>query len=122
MNPPERITVAEAAHRLGRSIEQVRRYLREGKLKGQRIGQQWFIDPASLELRYRVSRDRPAQIREPVAVMEAPRMAEVAKMTKEEIKALFRKIDERVEAIRRRIGGDLDTDLAEMLREERESH
>jgi excisionase family DNA binding protein len=43
------ITVAEAAKRLDRSIEQVRRYLREGKLKGQRIGNQWFVDEASLE-------------------------------------------------------------------------
>jgi excisionase family DNA binding protein len=42
------ITVAEAAKRLNRSIEQVRRYLREGKLKGQRIGNQWFVDEASL--------------------------------------------------------------------------
>jgi excisionase family DNA binding protein len=38
------ITVAEAAKRLNRSIEQVRRYLREGKLKGQRIGNQWFVE------------------------------------------------------------------------------
>ena len=41
------ISVAEAAKRLNRSIEQVRRYLREGKLKGQRIGNQWFVDEAS---------------------------------------------------------------------------
>jgi excisionase family DNA binding protein len=38
------ITVAEAAKRLNLSIEQVRRKLREGKLKGQRIGNQWFVD------------------------------------------------------------------------------
>ena len=44
------ITVAEAARRLGRSLEQVRRYLREGKLKGQRIGGQWFVEEASLKL------------------------------------------------------------------------
>jgi excisionase family DNA binding protein len=44
------ITVAEAARRLGRSLEQVRRYLREGKLKGQRIGGQWFVEEASLGL------------------------------------------------------------------------
>jgi excisionase family DNA binding protein len=44
------ITVAEAARRLGRSLEQVRRYLREGKLKGQRVGGQWFVEEASLEL------------------------------------------------------------------------
>jgi len=37
------LTVTEAAKRLKRSTEQVRRYLREGKLKGQRIGNQWFV-------------------------------------------------------------------------------
>ena len=46
------ITVAEAAKRMNRSIEQVRRKLREGKLKGQRIGNQWFVDEEGLrELR-----------------------------------------------------------------------
>jgi len=38
------ITVAEAAKRLDLSIEQVRRKLREGKLRGQRIGNQWLVD------------------------------------------------------------------------------
>ena len=42
------LTVAEAARRLNLSIEQVRRKLREGKLKGQRVGNQWFVDPRSL--------------------------------------------------------------------------
>jgi excisionase family DNA binding protein len=42
------ISVAEASKRLGRSVEQVRRYLREGKLPGQRIGGQWFIREESL--------------------------------------------------------------------------
>jgi excisionase family DNA binding protein len=42
------ITVAEAARRMNRSIEQVRRKLREGKLKGQRIGNQWFVEEESL--------------------------------------------------------------------------
>jgi excisionase family DNA binding protein len=42
------ISVAEAAKRLNRSIEQVRRNLRDGKLKGQRIGNQWFVDSKSL--------------------------------------------------------------------------
>jgi excisionase family DNA binding protein len=37
------ISVAEAAKRLNLSIEQVRRKLREGKLKGQRVGNQWFV-------------------------------------------------------------------------------
>lgn len=42
------ITVADAAKILHRSIEQVRRYLREGKLPGQRIGHQWFIKREAL--------------------------------------------------------------------------
>ena len=45
------ITVAEAAKRLHLSIEQVRRKLREGKLKGQRVGNQWFVDETALEPR-----------------------------------------------------------------------
>src|SRR5215217_2160243 len=42
------ISVAEAARRLNRSPEQVRRDLRRGKLKGQRIGTQWFVESASV--------------------------------------------------------------------------
>ncbi|HWV25143.1 MAG TPA: helix-turn-helix domain-containing protein [Thermomicrobiales bacterium] len=42
------ISVAEAARILKRSTEQVRRYLREGQLPGQRMGGQWFIDRASV--------------------------------------------------------------------------
>jgi excisionase family DNA binding protein len=37
------ISVAETAKLLGRSTEQVRRYLREGELPGRRLGGQWFI-------------------------------------------------------------------------------
>ena len=116
------ITVAEAARRLNRSIEQVRRYLREGKLKGARVGQQWFIEEASLGLVYRQKPPRLLRVRE-TATLEAPSMAkEAPAMTKEEIEALFKRIDERVEALRKRLGGDLNTDIVEMLREERESH
>jgi excisionase family DNA binding protein len=43
------ISVGDAAKRLERSTEQVRRYLREGRLKGQRIGGQWFIDRSTLD-------------------------------------------------------------------------
>lgn len=43
------VTVAEAARRLERSTEQVRRYLREGRLHGRRIGGQWFIGETELE-------------------------------------------------------------------------
>ena len=38
------VSVAETAKRLGRSTEQVRRYLREGRLSGRRVGGQWFIE------------------------------------------------------------------------------
>jgi excisionase family DNA binding protein len=43
------LSVADAARRLNRSTEQVRRYLREGRLKGQRLGGQWFINRAVLD-------------------------------------------------------------------------
>jgi excisionase family DNA binding protein len=115
MNPlDDMITVAEAAQRLGRSLEQVRRYLREGKLKGQRIGGQWFVEEASLPLRYQVRTEPSARIREPVAMMERNRL------TKEEIKALVRRVDENREAIRRRLGRDID--VVDMLRRSREGH
>ena len=44
----ELVSVAEAARRLERSTEQVRRYLREGRLTGKRIGGQWFIETQAL--------------------------------------------------------------------------
>lgn len=43
------LSVNDAAQRLQRSTEQVRRYLREGRLKGQRMGGQWFIQRDALE-------------------------------------------------------------------------
>jgi excisionase family DNA binding protein len=44
-----RLTVADAARILDRSTEQVRRYLREGVLPGERIGNQWFIEEFDLQ-------------------------------------------------------------------------
>jgi len=108
------ITVAEAARRLGRSLEQVRRYLREGKLKGQRIGGQWFVEEASLPLHYQPSRETARRIREGSVVMEAP------KLTKEEIDALIKKIDANREAIRRRLGHGFD--ISRLIEESREGH
>ena len=113
------ITVREAARRLGRSIEQVRRYLREGKLRGERIGQQWFIEEASLAkqpFRYQTGKPRAGQLREPAAVLEERRV------DKEEITALIRRLNANREAIRRRLGGDLALDVVEMLRTDREEH
>ncbi|HJX61565.1 MAG TPA: helix-turn-helix domain-containing protein [Dehalococcoidia bacterium] len=108
------ITVTEAAQRLGRSLEQVRRYLREGKLKGQRIGGQWFVDEASLPMRYEIGERPSRSVREPGVTMEA------ARLTREEIEALIRRVDENREAIRRRLGRDID--VVEMLRRSREGH
>jgi excisionase family DNA binding protein len=108
------ITVAEAAHRLGRSLEQVRRYLREGKLKGQRIGGQWFVEEASLQIRYQLSRRANSRTREQGVAMQAP------KLTKEEIDALISLIDENREAIRRRLGHGLD--ISRLIEESREGH
>ena len=48
MNIPGLLTVADAANALDRSTEQVRRYLREGRLKGRRFGGQWFIEDKAL--------------------------------------------------------------------------
>ena len=87
------ITVAEAARRLSRSTEQVRRYLREGKLKGQRIGNQWFVEERTLE----------APRGEPLVPAE---LVERIRRTREEI--------------RRRVGHDFD--VVEMIRESREGH
>ena len=43
------VTVGAAAAKLARSTEQVRRYLREGRLHGRRIGGQWFIEQSALD-------------------------------------------------------------------------
>ena len=45
---PGLLTVVDAARELGRSTEQVRRYLREGRLSGRRLGGQWFIEESAL--------------------------------------------------------------------------
>jgi len=89
------ITVAEAARRLDRSIEQVRRYLREGKLKGQRIGNQWFVEESTLA-------------------------AADARSRREEQLALLERIRANREAILQRRGGKLLPRGADLLREVRE--
>jgi hypothetical protein len=108
------ITVAEAGRRLNRSLEQIRRYLREGKLKGQRIGGQWFVEEASLELRYQPSRRTAQRVREGGVVMEA------GKLSKKEIDALIKRIDANREAIRRRLGHGFD--ISQLIEESREGH
>jgi excisionase family DNA binding protein len=91
------ITVPEAARRLNRSIEQVRRYLREGKLRGQRIGNQWFVEEGALA-------------------------ATTDQLRREQQLALLKRIRANREAILRRRGGKLLPPGAVLIREVREEH
>src|SRR3954454_15588798 len=50
-HPGDPLTVAETAKLMGRSTEQIRRYLREGVLPGRRMGGQWFVDRADVDAR-----------------------------------------------------------------------
>lgn len=43
------LTVLEAAKRLGKNPETVRRWIREGKLPAQKIGQQHFIEEEDVD-------------------------------------------------------------------------
>jgi excisionase family DNA binding protein len=43
------MTVPEVAKRLGKNPETVRRWIREGKLHAQKIGNQHFVDEADVE-------------------------------------------------------------------------
>jgi len=85
------LTVAEVARRMRRSTEQVRRYLRENKLAGRRIGHQWFVPQRALEQ------------------WEGLR---------EQRLAVFREIEELRQAVHRRLGREYS--LEEVLDEARE--
>lgn len=43
------LTVPEAAHRVGRNPETVRRWIRSGRLRSERVGTQHLIDERELE-------------------------------------------------------------------------
>ena len=90
------ITVAEAAKRMNRSIEQVRRKLREGKLKGQRIGNQWFVDEESL---------RKLRAKEPLIPREV--MERVRQMNEEALRDNPGYVWDAVEMVRRTREEDL---------------
>ena len=116
---PERvegyITVQEAARGMGRSTEQVRRYLREGKLVGQRIGGQWFIREPAVLYRTRV---------EEGVEMSSQEFSYVQGLGQEALndrRSVFERINRRREAIRARwekMG--LRLNAAELVRELRE--
>ena len=85
----------QVAQRIGRSTEQVRRYLREGKLKGQRVGNQWLVDASSLGAL--------TGERRPLVLPEL--MEEIARGRE----AIFKR-------------NHIVFDVVQLLREERESH
>jgi excisionase family DNA binding protein len=118
------ISVNEAARRLGRSIEQVRRYLREGRLAGQRIGGHWFIEEQAL-MEWTVRRPGPgkARIGEAVAIYEARTMRTGKVKDREAVirEEWLRGVDEIADEIRREVG-DLKLDVVEALRRSREEH
>lgn len=45
----EKLAIKDVARALSRSLEQVRRYIREGKLPAEKLGMQWFVDPEDLD-------------------------------------------------------------------------
>jgi excisionase family DNA binding protein len=114
------LTVNEAARRLGRSIEQVRRYLREGRLPGRRIGQQWFIEEEALT-RWRPERRAAGRVGEAVATYEAITMKTDKTKKRERLidEGLLREIDEIAERIREEAG---EIDVVELIRQDREEH
>jgi excisionase family DNA binding protein len=114
------VTVEEAARRLDRSIEQVRRYLREGRLPGRRIGQQWFIEERALAAWHPGRRLTGAgRIGEAVATYEARAMKtdETKKRETLSLKEWLREVDEIAEEISREYG---EFDVVEMIRRHRE--
>ena len=93
MAPAGMFTVQKTARRLNRSVEQVRCYLREGKLQGERIGQQWFVPEETINGRQQ--NDRQQQRRE-----------------------LFEQIKQEREAIAKRLGYRFD--IEKLIDEARE--
>ena len=113
-------TVNEAARQLGRSIEQVRRYLREGRLPGRRIGQQWFIEEEALA-HWRPERRAAGRVGEAVATYKATIMKTDKTKKRDRLidEELLREIDEIAERIREEAG---EIDVVELIRQDREEH
>ena len=108
------ITVPEAAERLSRSTEQVRRYLREGKLAGQRIGNQWFIREQAV-----LYQTRPAETE--TQRQEDPGESEGRPMMSGGRMEIYERIRSHREEIRRNWeAADVRIDAAELVRELRE--
>ncbi len=110
------LTVSEIAQRMGRSTEQVRRYLREGKLSGKRLGGQWFIqETATMYL-------TGGKYTGGVGAMDRDSFkGPVTGVVNEARLALFERINARREEIRRRWArARVRVDAADLIREIRE--
>ena len=55
------MTVTEAAERLGVQDESVRQAIRRGRLRAKKVGAQWWITPAALEVYRLRSLGRPGR-------------------------------------------------------------
>ena len=108
------VTVQQAAQSMGRSTEQVRRYLREGNLPGRHIGGQWFIrEPAVL---YRTGRVEGTEM--PMERREEHRGVEAAGYGR---MAVYTRVNMRREGIGRRWESlGISVDAGELLRELRD--
>ncbi len=117
MGTPEgMVTVPEAAKRMGRSLEQVRRYLREGKLSGERIGQQWFIRETAVAYLVEPRGEEKTD-------MEPNVHRTIHDMTLRERGVFIERVHHLREAIARRWEAQgVRVDVVELLKEEREAH
>lgn len=108
------ITVPQAALKIQRSTEQVRRYLREGKLEGRRLGGQWYIKESAVAYLVRGHQGTTAETHRDFAEEELLPMGI-------ERKVVFDRIRARKEAIRERWEeGRVKVDAVVLVRELRE--
>ncbi len=109
------ITVNEAAKRMGRSAEQVRRYLRDGTLGGKRIGGQWFIRETAVLYRTRQEEISEMTRMEPKPGGDLPGVATKGRME------VFERINRRRKEIYRRWESTgISVDAAQLVRGIRE--
>lgn len=109
------INVNEAAKRMERSTEQVRRYLREGRLPGRRIGGQWFIRETAVL--YRTRQDQ----KDEMIPRDAGPTGALSVMSTAARLEVFARVNRRREDIRQRwerLG--VQVEAAELVREIRE--
>ncbi len=78
------VPLHEASMELQRSLEQVRRYVREGKLRAHKIGMQWFVARSDLE-KFKLALENKN--------INTPNIVERARAVREKIKARYGEMD-----------------------------